>query len=77
MNPFAFAVRRPMTTLLLVVALIGGGIVGLNEMHADTALSMNTTKDHINIDHIGTRVKQAKELSSAARPSACSRTTPR
>ena len=36
MNPIAFAMRRPVTTLMLVVALVGGGTVGLNEMRADT-----------------------------------------
>ncbi len=29
MNPTAFAMRHPVTTLMVVVALVGGGIVGL------------------------------------------------
>ena len=36
MNPFVFALRRPVTTLTLVGALISGGVFGLNEMRADS-----------------------------------------
>jgi membrane fusion protein (multidrug efflux system) len=61
MNPIAFAMRRPVTTLMLVVALVGGGAVGLNEMRADTDPSQNTLKNHINLDYISSHVKQAKE----------------
>ena len=35
MNPIVFAMRRPVTTLMLVVALIGGGVLGLYKMRVD------------------------------------------
>ena len=35
MNPIVFALRHPITTLMLVVALVGGGAVALNRMRID------------------------------------------
>ena len=32
MNPIVFAMRRPITTLMLAVALAGGGVLGLATM---------------------------------------------
>lgn len=61
MNPISFAIKRPATTLVLVVALVGGGLVGLNEMRADTALPRDTARFYAYLDYIGERVKQAKE----------------
>jgi hypothetical protein len=37
MNPIVFALRHPITTLMLVVALIGGGALALTRMRADAA----------------------------------------
>lgn len=36
MNPFVFVKRRPITTLILVVAMAGGGAVGLSKMRVIT-----------------------------------------
>src|SRR5262245_61373161 len=35
MNPIAFAMRHPITTMMLVVALIGGGGLAVNRMRVD------------------------------------------
>jgi membrane fusion protein (multidrug efflux system) len=59
MKPFAFVIRRPMTTLLLVVALVGG-IVGLNEMRADTDLSLSSSQISVYLDYIGAHAQRAK-----------------
>jgi multidrug efflux pump subunit AcrB len=44
MNPIVFAMRRPVTTLMLVVALISGGLLAFNKMRVDIVPSMNTPK---------------------------------
>jgi len=61
MNPIAFALRRPVTTLVLVVALVVGGIVGPKEMRADIHPPQETSKAYSYLDYIGARAKQAKE----------------
>ena len=35
MNPIVFAKRRPVTTMMLVVALISGGVLASNKMRVD------------------------------------------
>ena len=60
MNPFVFAMRRPVSTLMLVVALIGGGVLVLNMMRSDTYASQNTPKIYAYLDYIGTSAKQTK-----------------
>ena len=42
MNPTVYAMRRPVTTLMLVVALISGGILAYNRMRVDIFPSLNT-----------------------------------
>ena len=42
MNPTVFAMRRPVTTVMLVVALISGGILAYNRMRVDIFPSLNT-----------------------------------
>jgi membrane fusion protein (multidrug efflux system) len=61
MNPFAFAMRRPVTTLTLVVALVGGGVAGRTKLRADIDPSQSTPKIHVYLNYIGTTAKQAKE----------------
>ena len=43
MNPTVFAMRRPITTLMLVVALISGGALAYNRMRVDIFPSLNTS----------------------------------
>ena len=53
MNPIVFAMRRPVTTLMLVVALISGGLLALNRMRIDIFPSLNTPKIYVFLDYIG------------------------
>src|SRR5271156_5245441 len=53
MNPTVFAMRRPVTTLMLVVALISGGVLGLLRMRVDIFPSLNVPKIYVFLDYIG------------------------
>ena len=53
MNPTIFAMRRPITTLMLVVALISGGALAYNRMRVDIFPSLNTPKIYVFLDYIG------------------------
>jgi len=56
MNPFKFAIRRPVTTLMLVVALICGGVYGLYKKRIDIP-SLHTSKVYAYLDDIDVRTK--------------------
>ena len=47
MNPIVFAMRHPVTTLMLVVALISGGSLGLNRMRVDIFPALNTPRIYV------------------------------
>jgi multidrug efflux pump subunit AcrB len=53
MNPTVFAMRRPVTTLMLVVALISGGVLAFNRMRVDIFPSLNTPKVYVFLDYVG------------------------
>ncbi|MFO0960551.1 MAG: efflux RND transporter permease subunit [Isosphaeraceae bacterium] len=53
MNPIVFAMRRPVTTLMLVVALVSGGLLALNRMRVDIFPSLNTPKIYVFLDYVG------------------------
>jgi multidrug efflux pump subunit AcrB len=53
MNPTVFAMRRPVTTLMLVVALISGGILAYSRMRVDIFPALNTPKIYVFLDYIG------------------------
>jgi multidrug efflux pump subunit AcrB len=53
MNPTVFAMRRPVTTLMLVVALISGGALAYNRMRVDIFPALNTPKIYVFLDYIG------------------------
>ncbi len=57
MNPIVFAIRRPITTLLLLVALASGGLVGLVKMGVDLPPPLNTPKINTWLDSIGRRAE--------------------
>ena len=61
MNPIVFAIRRPVTTMMLVVALISGGVLALNKMRVGIFPPLNTPKIYAYLDYIGTHAKQMKE----------------
>ncbi|MGP0062101.1 MAG: efflux RND transporter permease subunit [Isosphaeraceae bacterium] len=53
MNAVVFAMRRPVTTLMMVVALISGGVLALNRMRVDIFPPLNTPKIYVFLDYIG------------------------
>ena len=53
MNPTVLAMKRPITTLMLVVALISGGILALTKMRVDIFPSLNVPKIYVFLDYIG------------------------
>src|SRR5580704_12971917 len=53
MNPTVLAMRRPITTLMLVVALIGGGGLAYSRMRVDIFPSLNVPKIYVFLDYIG------------------------
>ena len=48
-----FAMRRPVTTLMLVVALISGGALAYSKMRVDIFPSLNVPKIYVFLDYIG------------------------
>ena len=53
MNPTVFAMRRPITTLMLVVALISGGALAYTRMRVDIFPALNVPKIYVFLDYIG------------------------
>ena len=53
MNPIVFAMRRPVTTLMLVVALVSGGVLAYGRMRVDIFPSLNTPKIYVFLDYVG------------------------
>jgi multidrug efflux pump subunit AcrB len=52
-NPTVLAMRFPITTLMLVVALISGGFLAFNRMRVDIFPSLNTPKIYVFLDYVG------------------------
>ena len=53
MNPTVLAMKRPITTLMLVVALISGGVLAYSRMRVDIFPSLNVPKIYVFLDYIG------------------------
>src|SRR5246500_3614354 len=53
MNPTVFAMRRPVTTMMMVVALISGGVLAYNRMRVDIFPALNVPKIYVFLDYIG------------------------
>src|SRR6201996_8262108 len=53
MNPSILALRRPVTTLMLVVALISGGVLAFSRMRVDIFPPLNTPKIYVYLDYVG------------------------
>src|SRR5262245_53888318 len=53
MNLSVFAMRRPITTLMLVVALVSGGLLAVTRMRVDIFPSLNTPKIYVYLDYVG------------------------
>ncbi len=60
MNPIKFAKRRPVTFLMLVVALVGGGVYGMYRMRVNIP-GVNTPKVYASFDAFGVKMKPYKE----------------
>src|SRR5579863_1792793 len=53
MNPIVFAMRHPITTFMLVVALMSGGALAFGKMRVDIFPSLNTPKIYVFLDYMG------------------------
>ncbi len=53
MNPTVFAMKHPITTLMLVVGLIAGGGLAYSKMRVDIFPSLNTPKIYVFLDYMG------------------------
>src|SRR5262245_31873046 len=53
MNPTVLAMRRPVTTLMMVVALISGGVLAYSRMRVDLYTPLNTPKIYVFLDYVG------------------------
>ena len=53
MNPTIFAMRHPITILMLVVALISGGVLAYERMRVDIFPPLNVPKIYVFLDYIG------------------------
>ena len=53
MNPVAFAMRHPITTLMLIVSLVGGGALALNRMRIDIFPPINQPQIFVFINYGG------------------------
>ena len=54
MNPFVYVMRRPVKTLLLVVALVCGGVLGCSRMGVGNLSQLSTPKIYVYLAGIGT-----------------------
>src|SRR6478609_9462467 len=52
-NPTVLAMKHPITTLMLVVALIAGGYLAFTKMRVDIFPSLNTPKIYVFLDYVG------------------------
>ncbi|QEH34495.1 Cobalt-zinc-cadmium resistance protein CzcA [Aquisphaera giovannonii] len=53
MNPIVFAMRRPVTTMMFVVALISSGLLAYSRMRVDIFPALNTPKIYVFLDYVG------------------------
>jgi membrane fusion protein (multidrug efflux system) len=60
MNPIGFAMRRPVTTMILVVALVSSFVLGLSVMRADTVPPPGASTTDVYLHRIGKGAKQVK-----------------
>jgi membrane fusion protein, multidrug efflux system len=61
MNPIVFAIRRPFRTIMLVVALLSAGALGLSRIRPDLFAALNTPKTRPYLDYIGRHATRAKD----------------
>jgi membrane fusion protein (multidrug efflux system) len=61
MNAIAFVMRRPFTTMMLVVPLISGGAIASGKLRVDKISPLSSPKMHAYMDDIGASASHAKE----------------
>ncbi len=52
-NPTTLAMRYPITTLMLIVVLIGGGLLAYSRMRVDIFPALNVPKVYVFLDYVG------------------------
>jgi multidrug efflux pump subunit AcrB len=52
-NPIVFAMRHPISTMMLVLALVSGGALAFTKMRVDIFPSLNTPKIYVFLDYVG------------------------
>jgi multidrug efflux pump subunit AcrB len=62
MNPIVFAMRHPITTLMLVLGLIGGGTLALTRMRVDIFPSLNQPRIYVFLQFGGMSPSQMEGL---------------
>lgn len=60
MNPIRFVLRRPITTLFLVVVLAGGAVIGLAQAGVVNLGPLDTPKNRAYLEKIGASAKKVK-----------------
>jgi len=58
MNPTVLATRRPIKTLMMVVALISGGLLAYQQMRVDIFPALNVPKIYVYLDYAGMSPEQ-------------------
>ena len=53
MNPIVFAMRRPVTVIMLIVALLGAGALALEEMRIDIFPALNQPQIYVLNNYAG------------------------
>ncbi|MFM7110040.1 MAG: efflux RND transporter permease subunit, partial [Planctomycetota bacterium] len=62
MNPIVFAMRHPITMMMLVVALIGGGSLALAKMRVDIFPPLNSPRIYVFLNYGGMSPQQVEGL---------------
>ena len=62
MNPIVFAMRHPITMMMLVVALIGGGSLALAKMRVDIFPPLNPPRIYVVLNYGGMSPQQVEGL---------------
>ena len=53
MNPTAFAMRRPITVVMVIVALLGGGVLAFEQMRVDIFPAINAPQIYVLNNYAG------------------------
>ncbi len=53
MNPILFAMRKPITLMMVIVALVGGGVLALSRMRVDIFPALNEPQIYVINNYAG------------------------